>query len=356
MGQVPTQNTLGALLQATADPVQRDTWRRALGEQFGCPIIACESAESVLAQDLGRVWALVAALPLGEWSGADLLSRVLQQRPDLPVVFVAETEQLPAALRTLELGAYDYLLTAGDYALALPALVQRSLDRWRNRQETQQLQDQLAETLQQVRVKNRQLQQAVTKLKSAAGTDPLTGLANRRAFGQALERSFAEAHRYGHDLACLMIDLDGFKQLNDTMGHPVGDRVLARVGRVLEACCRRSDAAGRFGGDEFIVLLPRTEAVTAAQVAERIRQQFQQASAAEAEELGTNPGLSMSLGLATLHRSGAATAEQLITSADQALYHAKTAGRNQLRIHDRRRERSMSAETCFGLPAIREDA
>src|SRR6185295_3754733 len=86
--------------------------------------------------------------------------------------------------------------------------------------------------------------------------------------------SFADAQRQGHDLACIMIDLDGFKQFNDAFGHPRGDELLQKLARVLEANCRRSDVAGRFGGDEFVLLLPGTDLHVSRLVAERVAAEF----------------------------------------------------------------------------------
>jgi diguanylate cyclase (GGDEF)-like protein len=185
--------------------------------------------------------------------------------------------------------------------------------------------------LQEVNVKNRQLEDAVAQLEQLASTDPLTGLANRRHVQQSLERSFAEAARYGSDLACMMIDLDKFKQLNDSLGHQEGDRLLQTCARVLKANCRRSDLAGRYGGDEFVVLLPHTGPELAHQVARRIQQQF---IAAVSGISPSHAACSMSAGLACVSISHPANADQLVALADAALYRAKQSGESCVFTHD----------------------
>src|SRR6185436_6180964 len=108
-------------------------------------------------------------------------------------------------------------------------------------------------------------------LEQMAATDPLTGLYNRRHFARVLEQLFAEAQRYDKDLACVMIDLDGYKQLNDTYGHQIGDQLLTMAGKVITANMRRMDIAARYGGDEFVLLLPQAGVEEANNAATRIR-------------------------------------------------------------------------------------
>src|SRR5256885_16433641 len=107
-----------------------------------------------------------------------------------------------------------------------------------------------------------------------AETDGLPGRANRRHFSRVLEQLFAEAQRYDKDLACVMIDLDGYKQVNDTLGHQVGDQLLVMAGKVISANMRKMDVAARYGGDEFVLLLPQAGAEEAANAATRIREEF----------------------------------------------------------------------------------
>jgi diguanylate cyclase (GGDEF)-like protein len=182
-----------------------------------------------------------------------------------------------------------------------------------------QLDLELEAALADLRDKNAQLEQL-------AATDPLTGLYNRRHFGRVLDQLFSEANRYDDDLACAMIDLDDYKPINDLFGHAVGDQLLIVAARVISANMRRMDIAARYGGDEFILLLPRTNCQDAARVVERIREEFRQASAAV---LAREQGVTMSIGIASLIVGRPGLADQLVKFADTALYQAKEAGRNR---------------------------
>ncbi|MGB9185619.1 MAG: GGDEF domain-containing protein [Solirubrobacteraceae bacterium] len=157
-----------------------------------------------------------------------------------------------------------------------------------------------------------------------AATDALTGLPNNRAIQDTLKRLVAHAARTDTPLAAILLDLDHFKQINDTYGHGRGDDVLAALGAVLEANMRASDFAGRYGGEEFIVLLPDTERGGALTFAEKLR---------EAISTITVPGvdrrITASLGVAILPLD-AADAATLIRQADRALYTAKSNGRNRV--------------------------
>ncbi|MEO0587873.1 MAG: GGDEF domain-containing protein, partial [Planctomycetota bacterium] len=165
-------------------------------------------------------------------------------------------------------------------------------------------------------------------------TDPLTGLANRRSLGASLDRRFADSLRRGHDLAVVMIDLDGFKQLNDSRGHQVGDQVLQLAGASLQRNCRRSDIAGRYGGDEFVLLLPEADLDHAKAVAERVSADFKGEVEAALDVPEARGVVSMSQGVATRLQSAAAEADQLIANADHALYAAKAAGKSRLMVYD----------------------
>ena len=155
-----------------------------------------------------------------------------------------------------------------------------------------------------------------------ASTDGLTGLPNKRAVKDTVKRMSAYASRTVTPLSAIMLDLDHFKQINDSFGHERGDDVLAAVGAVLADTVRASDFVGRNGGEEFIVVLPDTDAETAAVVAEKIR-----AAIAEIAIPGIDRDITASAGIATIPQH-AGDGDQLVRSADRALYVAKTNGRN----------------------------
>ena len=156
-----------------------------------------------------------------------------------------------------------------------------------------------------------------------ANNDSLTGLPNKRATDDTLKRMVAQANRALSPLAALMCDLDHFKQINDRFGHGKGDEVLAAVGTALQSCLRGSDFAGRFGGEEFLILLPDTDVTSATQVAEKIRR-----TVAELTVPGVERAITASLGVAGLPEH-AGNADGLIREADRAMYAAKLGGRNQ---------------------------
>ncbi len=161
-----------------------------------------------------------------------------------------------------------------------------------------------------------------------AVTDDLTGLANNRAFRDVIEREGARAQRFGHDVSLLMIDIDDFKKINDTYGHPQGDAVLRVIGRILAEESREIDFPARYGGEEFAVLLPETATQGAAEVGERIRERIEEEAVPLLDAKGEIK-ITASLGLATLPGL-AASAHELISKADVALYEAKGSGKNRL--------------------------
>jgi diguanylate cyclase (GGDEF)-like protein len=156
-----------------------------------------------------------------------------------------------------------------------------------------------------------------------ANSDALTGLPNKRATDDTLKRMVAYANRSLSPLSAIMLDLDHFKQINDRYGHGKGDEVLAAVGAVISANLRGSDFAGRFGGEEFLVLLPDTTTASALPVAERIR-----SAIAGITLPGLDRDVTASLGIADLLEH-AGSPDGLIHEADRALYAAKAQGRNR---------------------------
>ena len=169
--------------------------------------------------------------------------------------------------------------------------------------------------------RTQELKQLTVELEALSLTDSLTGLANRRAFEQRLQMEWQRATRYEHPLAVMLLDVDHFKRFNDDFGHQTGDHVLAQVGAILQQTVRTTDLACRYGGEEFVIILPDTPLNDALPIAHRIR-----------EEVADYPWearpVTISIGVAQFNHQK--TPNQLVSEADQALYQAKAAGRNQV--------------------------
>lgn len=166
-------------------------------------------------------------------------------------------------------------------------------------------------------------------------TDALTGLHNRRYLERRLEEEVTRALRYQHPLSCLFIDADHFKQINDRHGHGAGDSVLRELALRVKECLRLSDIATRYGGEEFTLLLPQTDATEAAKLAERIRSRIQ--AKPIAIHGGGSVEVTVSIGVSALspgsdREDPQQNAKQLIEAADQALYKAKESGRNRIQL------------------------
>ncbi|KAF0245208.1 MAG: diguanylate [Planctomycetota bacterium] len=174
------------------------------------------------------------------------------------------------------------------------------------------------------------------ELYTRAVTDPLTTLYNRSYFQRRLDEELDRARRYARRLSLLLVDVDHFKQINDTFGHQVGDRVLIRVAQLMRAAIRAADVPARYGGDEFALILPETDGEatgSAGVVAERLRKAV---ANEEFAPLGLTQKMSLSIGLTTLKPETPATSFELLERADRALYEAKRGGRNRS-VSDTRR-------------------
>ncbi len=170
------------------------------------------------------------------------------------------------------------------------------------------------------------------RMNSIANVDTLTGLFNRRFFDNQIAFEVERALRYAHAVSLVMIDIDHFKQFNDTHGHQKGDEVLAAVGALIEANTRSSDIAARYGGEEMAVILPETTRKQAAVAAEKLRRRIETES-----EARTKVKVTVSIGVATVDATaagegvdGKATPARLVEAADAALYAAKEHGRNRV--------------------------
>jgi diguanylate cyclase (GGDEF)-like protein len=263
------------------------------------------------------------AASLPDATAIDVLAYVRGTVPDMPVIVMGQTGDVDLAAEAVRCGAVEFLLVTGHEMVTVPLAIEKAMAHRILRRENEQLQESLSRSMSELAVTNRKLERSIRQLEVTARTDELTGLVNRRWLNLMLEGRWAEAQRHNLSVGFMMIDLDGFKHLNDTLGHQQGDEILKAVGDLLRFACREIDVAARFGGDEFCVLLPHTDLDAACRVAARIVDAFHDRMSRL--NLGNScPGISIGVGHRDL--SAPQTAEDLVRHADEAMYAAKTSG------------------------------
>lgn len=263
-----------------------------------------EAADGIQALKIlaeGDIDLVITDIVMPHMDGIKLLAAVRQEERLLntPVIVVTSQAEIEEKLLSFEQGAQDYLTKPYHPA----------------------------ELVARTRVMLR-LRAQMRAIEQRAIVDSLTGLYNQNYLGSAINRELKRCQRYKLTLSCLMIDVDDFKQINDTHGHLGGDEVLRTLGRLLQTTLRGYDFAVRYGGDEFLVVLAQNHPQGAAFVAERIREMvahymfFPRSSP-------PNP-VTISIGVASLPGETLNAADRLIEAADQALYQAKAAGKNRV--------------------------
>lgn len=235
-----------------------------------------------------------------------------QDTRGLPIIMLTAKSSTNDKVTSLTAGADDHLSKPFNES-ELGARIYACL-------RTKALQDEL-------RDKNRQLEEVLSKVEVLAITDPLTHLYNRRHFENLIENEFAGSARYKYPATCLMIDVDYFKRVNDEYGHRTGDIVLKEISLIIKSCMRKVDTVARWGGEEFVVLLPRTKKEDARIAAERILKAI-----SEYKFTGINKQVTVSIGIANIPDPSIDTAEKLVDASDTAMYEAKRKGRNRIEL------------------------
>lgn len=229
--------------------------------------------------------------------------------------FAMETE-LPVTL----LSTAAFLFTGTMAGMVTSELNRRNRELAARAEELEQANLALAEKQREVEQLNEDLRGRGRRLEFLATTDDLTGLANRRYFNEALSREFERAKRYGRELALLMLDVDGLKNVNDAHGHQFGDITLIGVADLLRQGLRATDLPARYGGDEFVALLPEMNGYYATQVVERIRASI---GSHVFQHEGRSLQTSVSLGVGCYPSPGIGSESDLLRLADEALYKDK---------------------------------
>ncbi len=231
--------------------------------------------------------------------------------PYIPIILVTARGETEDKVEGLDAGADDYLTKPVNFP-ELEARVRSML-------RIKRLQDELDR-------KNRELEDANGQLRRLSITDGLTGLFNHRHAHELLREEHQRCKRTGGSMGVIMFDLDQFKELNDTHGHPTGDVVLSETARILLETAREIDMIGRYGGEEFIAILPGADEDSAARFAERSRSRVE---AHVFRDAGKEIRMTMSAGVAACPGTNLVHPDELIRLADRALYEAKETGRNR---------------------------
>lgn len=244
-------------------------------------------------------------LVLPDINGKEVCRWLKQQEETkgVPVIMLTIKSSIEDKVSGIEAGADDYLPKPYN-EIELNARIYAAL-------RTKALQDELRE-------KNRQVE-------LLAITDPLTGLFNRRRVETVLEEEWKSVKRYQHPLSCLIIDIDHFKSINDTFGHKVGDTVLKEIADLIKGCLREVDTVARWGGEEFIVILPQTDPANAREASERIMEKILHHRFSHT----AGKRITVSIGI-SYYRPSLNAPEKLVDAADMALYQAKSEGRNRI--------------------------
>ena len=291
------------LLVVDDDADARDALALALGDDYEV-VTAGDGQEAVELALLARPDLVLMDLYMPRMGGLDALAAMRDDvmTADVPVILISARGDDLTRARSLDLGAVDFLQKPFS-ALELKARIERTL----------------------------RLTRRETQLQLLARTDALTGLANLRAFRARLEDEVKRARRYETPLSCVMVDMDHLKPINDELGHAAGDVAIGAVAEVIRSELRETDFGARYGGDEFVMLLPHTSAAEARVLAERVCARLH---ASSIEVGGRRLPVAASFGVAALGGGGLDEAgETLLRRADLALYAAKRAGRGRVLVH-----------------------
>ena len=246
---------------------------------------------------------------------------IKQLNPATQVVIMTSQASLDSATAALRSGAFDYLTKPFEDLDAISSIIKRVADKV-------ELDRQNESKVAHLEQNANELEHLNTRLSYLANRDALTKLYNRRYFLDAFHREFDRSKRHGRIFSLLFMDLDHFKQYNDTKGHPAGDDLLSGLAELITKTSRNTTIAARYGGEEFILLVPETPKDGAHIFAERLRKSIEDYPfrGRESQPLGR---VTLSIGVSTFPEDGS-DCETLIARADEAMYKAKANGRNRV--------------------------
>jgi diguanylate cyclase (GGDEF)-like protein len=281
---------------------------RALAAEGYMVDMASSGAEALGAMDKKTYDLVLSDMVMEDMDGLELLKKVNRKHPGIIFMIITGQGSLATAIESMRLGAFDYLLKPCDDS-ELKLRIQRGL---KERRLLKKVEDQQK------------------KLEQMAITDGLTGLYSRSYFMEAPEREFKHYNRYKSPLSFMMIDIDFFKRINDKFGHQVGDEVLKIIAKTIHSTIREADIIGRYGGEEFGIIQPKTDQGGAHRTGQRILSAVQQIPTGSKLPKKISIPITVSIGIASCPNGKIRSPTHLISAADTALYEAKRTGRNRI--------------------------
>jgi diguanylate cyclase (GGDEF)-like protein len=301
--------TLLKILVCDDDPADRKLVRAFIQKMTDKEIVLLEAGdkneiEQALAK--GRIDVVLMDIEMPEKSGMEWLVDIMEKQT-APVIMLTGQMNVEVAAQAIQKGALGYIPKSNLSIEKLRTTIDEALKQWNDRQLVKANQE---------------------ELEKLATVDALTGLYNRRSILNKLGEKIKLAHRYDEDLCLLLMDIDDFKSINDHYGHIAGDDVLETVAATIQQNIRETDYAGRYGGDEMIIIFPQTDTLTASHIAERIRTKIENTVIISKD--GSAFNVTVSQGISNYKHSEDQVS--FLSRVDQALYKAKQNRRNRVEI------------------------
>jgi two-component system, cell cycle response regulator len=283
-------------------PDQRDLLAIVLQREGYKVVTAANGVEALEKLEQEKVHIALSDIMMPKMDGFELINRIRSNSALRHIYMILITARIQEGdrVRGLDLGADDYITKPFSFS----------------------------ELLARVRVGSRVVQYQ-QHLEYQTQIDSLTGLFNRRAFERKIVEEFERAKRYEHPLSVIMLDIDNFKRINDTYGHHGGDAALVKISEILRDKSRRSDFPSRFGGEEFVLVLPETDQDSAIRVARKFHEEIRTCAFGTADKPFS---LTVSMGLTSTNKKEYSDWRQMIDDADAALYQAKNTGKDRIEI------------------------
>jgi two-component system, cell cycle response regulator len=301
MENTETKSQLSVLI-IEDHPDQRDLLAIVLQREGYKVVTAANGLEALEKLGQDKVHIALSDIMMPKMDGFELINKIRSNSAlhHIYIILITARIQEGDRVRGLDLGADDYITKPFSFS----------------------------ELLARVRVGSRVVQYQ-QHLEYQTQIDSLTGLFNRRAFEKKISEEFERSKRYGHPLSVVILDIDNFKKINDTYGHHGGDAALVKISEILRDRSRRSDFPSRFGGEEFVLVLPETDQENAIQVAKKFHDEIKSCSFGTADKPFL---LTVSMGLTSTANKEYSDWREMVADADCALYQAKNTGKDRIQI------------------------